>query len=650
MVNIEAFGRGKRLVTGIHIAGFFTGCGNQFKVLVDEGSGFFGLGILVDAILLEGLVAEEVVAVLVIERIGPGFGIHEVGAPVQLLQGIVAVAASLAQERAASGVRYNDDVDEVCAKQFFKLLLQNHGAVCPSGGGSVVVNGDLDGELAAGGFQLGLSGVAELDGEFGIEALTLGILGKSAVEYVVLTIVHGEALRGNGVDLMDRRIVAGVLGSEVTITIDAVEHGLTEVFVVDGDGPVLGFVLGSELGFEVETEEVGIVAYNAGAGNHLTLFGIAQPIGNDVGTDVSTVNLAAEEEFGCECGSFGVAGLLDALDVNMLGIPVVHVLGVDALFLGLELGKDVSAVEPHGVVVKAVVFAKLSKEGGGGGPIGTELQSGQEVRAGLYHVINQGQVVNGFYTQIFGSDSGDFGPGVVLFGFLVPVRTFVDNAVGVNHEVLLFADFSALLYGVGQQSGGVVEQFGSVYDPAVHQVAVGAVHSGIADVTGSGHVVVSGYGILLVAVRIVPILAGAQMEGPGKAVFAYFPGFGAAGQYVAEGVVLNKGIDGVGADYELVGGAAYQIVHGGHFAGIQRTVHLLVSELTAVGADVGFRFGLHGSLGGLSAFGRLLGFGSAGLIGVGRGSALAAGEARYYHHDSKQHSKRFLHCVLSFYF
>ena len=265
-------------------------------------------------------------------------------------------------------------------------------------------------------------------------------------------------------------------------------------------------------------------------------------------------------------------------------------------------------------------------------------------------MINQGQVVNGFYAQIFGSDSGDLSPGVVLFGFLVPVRTFVDNAVGVNHEVLLFADFSALLYGVGQLSGGVVEQFGSVHDPAVHQVAVGAVHGGIADVTGSGHVVVSGYGVLLVAVRIVPILAGAQMEGPGKAVFAYFPGFGAAGQYVAVGVVLNKGIDGVGADYELVGGAAYQIVHGGHFAGIQRTVHLLVSELTAVGADVGFRFGLHGSLGGLSAFGRLLGFGSAGLIGVGRGSALAAGEARYYHHDSKQHSKRFLHCVLSFYF
>ena len=265
-------------------------------------------------------------------------------------------------------------------------------------------------------------------------------------------------------------------------------------------------------------------------------------------------------------------------------------------------------------------------------------------------MVNKGQVVNGFYAQIFGSDSGDFGPGVVLFGFLVPVRTFVDNAVGVNHEVLLFADFGALLYGAGKLSGGVVEQFLGIDDPTLHQVAVGAVHSGIADVTGSGHVVVSGYGVLLVAVRIVPILAGAQMEGPGKAVFAYFPGFGAAGQYVAEGVVLNKGIDGVSADYELVGGAAYQIVHGGHFAGVQRTVHLLVSELTAIGADVGFRFGLNGSLGGLSAFGRLLGFGFAGLISIGRGSALAAGEARYYHHDSKQHSKRFLHCVLSFYF
>ena len=167
-------------------------------------------------------------------------------------------------------------------------------------------------------------------------------------------------------------------------------------------------------------------------------------------------------------------------------------------------------------------------------------------------------------------------------------------------------------------------RFLGIDDPTLHQVAVGAVHSGIADVTGSGHIVVSGYGVLLVAVRIVPILAGAQMEGPGKAVFAYFPGFGAAGQYVAVGVVLNKGIDGVSADYQFVSGATYQIVHGGHFAGVQRTVHLLVSELTAIGADVGFRFGLDGSLGGPSAFGRLLGFGSAGLIGVGRGIALAA--------------------------
>ena len=449
---------------------------------------------------------------------------------------------------------------------------------------------------------------------------------------------------------MDGRIVAGVLGSEVTIAIDAVEYGLTEVFVVDGDYPILGLVLGIELGLEVEAEEVGIVGCNTGGGNHLALFGIAHPVGNDVGTDARTVNLAAEEHFGFERGSFGVANLLDTLNVDMLGIPVVHVLGVDALFLGLELGKDVSAVEPHGVVIKAVGIAKLCKQRSGSRPIGTELQSGQEVRTGLYHVVNQGQVVNGFYAQIFGSDSGDFGPGVVLFGFLVPIGAFIEDAVGVNYYILIFTGLGALLYGFSQLSGGVVDQFLGVDNPAVHQIAVVAVHGGIADITGSGHVVVSGYGVLLVAVRIVPILAGAQMEGPGKAIFAYFPGFGAAGQYVAEGVVFNEGIDGVGADYELVGGAAYQIVHGGHFAGVQRTVHLLVSELTAIGAYVGFRFGLNGSLGGLSAFGRLLGFGSAGLIGVGRGIALAAGEARYYHHDSKQHSKRFLHCVLSFYF
>ena len=364
----------------------------------------------------------------------------------------------------------------------------------------------------------------------------------------------------------------------------------------------------------------------------------------------------------------------------MLGIPVVHVLGVDALLLRLEGGQYVRTVEPHGVVVKGIVLAKLSKQSGGSGPIGTKLQRGREIRTGLHKMIYKSIIIGSLNAQILGVGQGYLDPGGVNALILVPVFAFPDNAIGIDNDILVLAFLFALLNRLCQQSRSIAEPLRCIDDPAVHQVAVRAIHSGVADVTGSCHIVVSGHGILLVAVRIIPILAGTEVESPllavglfgspladklklaivvklldggndkGNSLVLRFPGLGSAGNDVAIRIVLNKGVYGVSADYQLVGGAADQVVHGGHFAGIQGAINLLVSELTTVGADVGLglnRLG-SGSVSRLIAISGLLRIGR--LIRVYRSVALATSEACYYHCDSKQHSKHFLHCFLSFCF
>ena len=329
----------------------------------------------------------------------------------------------------------------------------------------------------------------------------------------------------------------------------------------------------------LESEEVGVVADDAAGADHVALLGVTQPVGYDIGTDVGGVDFASEEHFGSQRGSFLVVGLFDALDIDVLGIPVVLVLNVDSLLLGLSGLQDVCAVEPHGFVIQSVIGAKLLEEFGRCGPIGTELQNGGEVRTGLFQMIFQSEVVYRYDAQIFRSDGGNF--------FIAVVGDRIDDA-GVVHDVFVIFAFRAYRYG-DQFCSRVFQQFGGVYEPAVHQIAVAAVIGGVADIAGCGYVVVCGDGSHLVAVLIVPVLIRSQMEGPGEAVFALFPAFRRAGNDVAVGVIFHEGVDGVGADFQLVGRAAHQVVHGGHFAGIQRAVDLFRCIGAAVRTGTGFR-------------------------------------------------------------
>ena len=440
---------------------------------------------------------------------------------------------------------------------------------------------------------------------------------------------------------MDGRIIAREPCRDVLSTVDRVRDALTEVLVVDRDRPVFGFIFRIELGLEVEAHEVGIVSHNTGGGDHLALFGIGQPICNDVGSDAGSINFAAEEELGLERRSFGVAGLLDALDVDVLGIPVVLVLGVDALLVGSELGKDVRAVEPHGVVVKSEIRAKLFEQSGRSGPIGTELENGQEVRARLHQVIHEGVIVKSLNADHVRGDNGDFHPLGVLAFVIAPALAFVDDAVLIDDSILIGALLSALR---DRSSGisGVVDGLCRVHEPAFHEVGVVALVVRIADVTGSRNVVMRSDGILLVAVRIVPVLTLAEVERPGEAVRANFPALGSARDDVAVRIVLHEGVDGVRTDDEVIGAAAGKVVHRADFAGVQGAEHLLVREFTTI------RAGGHRLLGGGGSLVRCRGFHRSGRFGRRIVSGLiAACKDANDHNDRHQQGKKFLHVVFS---
>ena len=246
--------------------------------------------------------------------------------------------------------------------------------------------------------------------------------------------------------------------------------------------------------------------------------------------------------------------------------------------LRLEGAEYVSSVEPHLGVVQTVILAVLGELLRGGGPVGTELQNGKEVGTGYAEMVFEGIVVYGDNAQFAELDGGDFFPLVV--GAAVPAVADVVYAVLVYDYVVVFG-FGAL-FNRDNLGGCVFQKLRGVHDPAVQEVAVAAVHIGIADILRGGNVVVSGYFSHLIAVRVLPVLTGSELERPGEAVGALLPALRGAGDDVSIGVVFHEGVYGIRAHYELVGGAAREIVHGGDFGSIQGAVDLLIRKLASV--------------------------------------------------------------------
>ena len=156
------------------------------------------------------------------------------------------------------------------------------------------------------------------------------------------------------------------------------EDGLAEVLGVDGDDPVVGLVLFVEARLEVEGVEVAVIRGDAGGAHELGGGRIGLPSVQQVGVHVAAIDLTGEEQLSGNGGSIRVVGLLDALDVDVLGIPVVLVLHIDALLLSGQGLEDIGAVEVHVLVIDAEILAPGLQHGSGSGPVAAKAHRGEE--------------------------------------------------------------------------------------------------------------------------------------------------------------------------------------------------------------------------------------------------------------------------------
>ena len=247
---------------------------------------------------------------------------------------------------------------------------------------------------------------------------------------------------------------------------------------------------------------------------------IGLPVVHDVGGDLRKVHLAAQHHLGSQRGGLGVVDALDAVDVDLVGIPVVDVLDVGVLDLGLELAQDVGAAVVQLVVGGTEIGAQLVKQRAVGGEPGGVGQARQEVGRGLLEGVDEGVVV-----QSLDADLGKVRDLLVVEG------------LGV-------LDAGGLAVGQGLVLGG---------------------H----DVLQRVHKVVGGQLRDLVALVVIPLDALAQVEGPGQAVLGGLPGLGQARDDVAVAVVLDQGVDDVGRHGLIPLLRGDQVVQRGHLGAVQ---------------------------------------------------------------------------------
>ena len=299
---------------------------------------------------------------------------------------------------------------------------------------------------------------------------------------------------------------------------------MTEVGVVHSDQPVGGIILLVILGIEVEAVEVAVIRDRAVAGDDLGIVGL--PVVDDVIAQGSGVHFAAQSHDGGQGGRLRVVEALDAVDVHVVGVPVVHVLDVHMGHLGLVLLQDERAVVVHLVSRSAELSAQLLQLRAVGGHEAAIGQAGEEVGGDGLEGVLQGVGIHGLDANL--GEIGDFAI-VVLRG---------------------------------------IEDVGS----AGHHISHVGLIDGIQHILKRSHKVSSGHISHGVAVVVVPLLAFAELEGPGQLVGGAFPGLSQAGDQLADVVVLHQSIDDVGANGLIPGGAGGQVVEGRDFAAIKGRV------------------------------------------------------------------------------
>ncbi|SCJ38734.1 Uncharacterised protein [uncultured Clostridium sp.] len=550
MVDEVGLGGGEELITAGHVGGLGDGGLHQgavFRHSVGHGvPGLHGLG-------------QEGVFIVAVEGVGPGLGVGVVGAPAALHEGVVAGAADLGEE-VGLGAGHGDDVDVVAAQQALHLLLHHGALLVPVHGGGVIAHQDLHGEGAAGGLQLGPGGVAVLQGLGLVKAVPGHDGGQVAELGVLLAVGIGEARRGDGVDGQALGVV-GVQDGELPHPVQARHQGLAEVFVVDGETPVLRLVLGVKGGIEVEAVEIGVVHLGAVLAHQVGGVGVQEPGVQDVGADVGLIDLPGLDHLGAHGVVLGVIGLHDLVDVHLVLVPVGRVFGVDVGLLGGEVGEDIGPAVEQGVRPGgcAEAVALLLQEGAVHGHEAHVGQAREEIGHRLFQRVLQGIVVQGLHAHLFKGDG---------------VHRFDGVALGVG-------GLSAVL--AGDEVGGIIE----IGLRVLHHAEIGgggaALVSGVQHVGGGGDEVVGGELPLLGAGGIHPLHALADLEGIDGGVVIGGPALGQGGLERAVLVVLHQTVDDVGAHGLLQNGVGGEVVHGGDLGAVELAVDSALGGRAAAG-------------------------------------------------------------------
>ena len=108
---------------------------------------------------------------------------------------------------------------------------------------------------------------------------------------------------------------------------------------------------------------------------------------------------------------------------------------------------------------------------------------------------------------------------------------------------------------------------------------------GVEDVFGGGYKIVSRHFSHGIALRVHPLHALAQMEGPGQAVGAGFPAFSQAGLKLPIPVGFNQRINQVRKQPKLAGGSGGQIIQCCHFAAVQGAICLFLCQRRCSGGQ-----------------------------------------------------------------
>ena len=565
--------------------------------VLGDGLGLFHLGHIIhdrlgglageDAVLHAGAqisVPGAVAPLGLVEGIGLGLRVGVVRAPVAHQEAELARPAHRGQEavRRALG---DEDFNKVrsVVQHPFQLLLEHLALLVPVGGGGVVGQLHLDGEVGPRGGQLLNGGVPVLLG--GRLVKELREIGQPAALGVVHSVGGGaEGGRGDGAELI-ALVPLGSAHRQGHRVVDAVQKCLAEIGVVDRLGPVVRLILGVQalhrpaaelvaVGHAVEHVKVGVVGVGPVHRDDVLGGGVGQPAVQDVRADGGLVDLPPLDHLGAVDLGLGVVDPAHRLDKDLLRVVVLGVLLHDPALQRLVFRQVEGAAAVGGLGRGGELVPHLLQQRPVCRFVGQIDQQAQKSRKAVGQGIGQGVLVHRLHPHLVefhrGEDLG-LGPRGGDGHIACTVQ-------GVGGAVL----GCVAVLGVGAADLVVVVLPGPG-DVSGHKARVGGGVGRGQDIPQRVHKVLGGHRGHHFAVAVHPVFI-PQMEGPGQGVGVELPLGGQALPQNALGVVLQQGVHAVGAHLHLHIRGGGQIVEGGRLAGIEDGITALIPGSGVPGA------------------------------------------------------------------